>query len=293
MNQFANTGIPETAPRDATLYILADNGSRPGRTLYSKVILDSRLYQPVTSFALNHFTVDLSADPIGALPDTVHIALGDAGGDQNYLVLGPADYATENLSHFGEIGGPWARLWDIRLSGDNPDVLMDTVVPIRARFVLSTPITSAIAQQAVPAEVALEPNYPNPFNPNTTIRYHLPLSGHVRLQILDVLGRPVAVLADGPAEAGTHEAGFSGEQLSSGVYFLSPGDESGNAYAPHGPDQVRGPHEDGTLRRIVQESIAASDRFMVPNPHVQWAGSFTPVTHQPSAATSTGVRAPS
>ena len=71
----------------------------------------------------------------------------------------------------------------------------------------------------VPGAFALSPNYPNPFNPETTIPFLLPQQGHVRLSVYDVLGREVAVLVDGVRTAGRHQAHFDASRLASGVYF--------------------------------------------------------------------------
>ncbi|MEM1041497.1 MAG: PQQ-dependent sugar dehydrogenase [Bacteroidota bacterium] len=62
--------------------------------------------------------------------------------------------------------------------------------------------------------------FPTPFAEQTTVQYTLDASGPVRLAVYDVLGREVAVLADGQAEAGTHEAVFEAAGLPSGVYLL-------------------------------------------------------------------------
>jgi hypothetical protein len=71
----------------------------------------------------------------------------------------------------------------------------------------------------VPTKYALYPNWPNPFNPTTTIAYDLPRAGHISLRIFDLLGREVCVLKDGFVEAGTHRAMFDGSGLASGIYF--------------------------------------------------------------------------
>lgn len=77
--------------------------------------------------------------------------------------------------------------------------------------------TSA-GREELPAEVALLGNYPNPFNPETTIRYALPRAGMVRLAVYDLLGREVATLVDELQPAGRHAARFHGDDLQSGVY---------------------------------------------------------------------------
>lgn len=71
----------------------------------------------------------------------------------------------------------------------------------------------------MPAEISLSQNFPNPFNPTTTIRYSLPVTTHARLTVFDLLGQKVAVLLDGVTEAGDHKVEFNGAELASGVYF--------------------------------------------------------------------------
>lgn len=72
---------------------------------------------------------------------------------------------------------------------------------------------------SIPDHFNLEQNYPNPFNPNTTISFQLPVSGHVKLKIYDVLGNEIATLIDEFKNAGKHNLVFNAENLSSGMYF--------------------------------------------------------------------------
>jgi len=64
-------------------------------------------------------------------------------------------------------------------------------------------------------------NYPNPFNPTTTISYTLPEDGKVQIKIFDVLGREVATLMDGFDSKGNHSIVWNGSNVSSGIYFYS------------------------------------------------------------------------
>ena len=72
---------------------------------------------------------------------------------------------------------------------------------------------------AVPTQKAFASNYPNPFNPSTTIKFSVPAKGHVNVTVYDVRGREVAVLQDGMLEASSYSLQFNGEGLSSGTYF--------------------------------------------------------------------------
>ena len=67
---------------------------------------------------------------------------------------------------------------------------------------------------------SLYPNYPNPFNASTTIRFALPVENHVRLTVYDILGRKIATLADRRMPAGSHSFFWNAEELSSGIYIL-------------------------------------------------------------------------
>jgi hypothetical protein len=72
--------------------------------------------------------------------------------------------------------------------------------------------------------LTLYQNFPNPFNPLTTIRYYLPAAGRVRLDIFDASGKLVVTLADKQMGKGAHAAEWkgtnaNGSQVRSGVYF--------------------------------------------------------------------------
>ncbi|WP_164682506.1 invasin domain 3-containing protein [Cyclonatronum proteinivorum] len=71
----------------------------------------------------------------------------------------------------------------------------------------------------LPEAFVLEQNYPNPFNPVTNIRFGLTEQDDVRLEVFDILGRRVAILQNGPMEAGWHTVVFDASRLASGVYL--------------------------------------------------------------------------
>jgi aminopeptidase N len=88
---------------------------------------------------------------------------------------------------------------------------------------------SAGGTATLPSTVELDQNFPNPFNPETVIRFSLPSKSAVRLVVYDVLGRIVAVLVDGTKEAGRHEVRWNAGDVPSGIYLCRL---EGEAQAP-------------------------------------------------------------
>ena len=80
--------------------------------------------------------------------------------------------------------------------------------------------SSASDLPTTPTKLALYPPAPNPFNSTTTIGYSLPAAGNVSLTVYDLSGREVARLAAGVKAAGTHEAVWVADGVSSGVYVV-------------------------------------------------------------------------
>jgi tetratricopeptide (TPR) repeat protein len=62
-------------------------------------------------------------------------------------------------------------------------------------------------------------NYPNPFNPSTTISYTLPEEGRVQIKVFDALGREVETLLDGVVGSGKHSVYWNRSSSASGIYF--------------------------------------------------------------------------
>lgn len=71
----------------------------------------------------------------------------------------------------------------------------------------------------IPVKFGLEQNYPNPFNPTTVIKYELPKSGLVKINIYDALGREIKTLINKQEPAGNYEITFDAAKIPSGVYF--------------------------------------------------------------------------
>lgn len=72
-----------------------------------------------------------------------------------------------------------------------------------------------------PSDFTLEQNFPNPFNPSSTVRFSVKTEGPVELFITNALGQNVGSLVDGIVAAGTHEVTFNADGLASGTYFYT------------------------------------------------------------------------
>lgn len=72
---------------------------------------------------------------------------------------------------------------------------------------------------SLPSDYMLSQNFPNPFNPSTTIRYHLPEHLLVTIKIFNILGLEVVTLVNEEKPAGRYDVEFDASNLSSGIYF--------------------------------------------------------------------------
>ena len=87
-------------------------------------------------------------------------------------------------------------------------------------------LLSLVDVHGLPETFALHQNYPNPFNPSTTIRFDLPEASNVSLVIFDMMGREVATLMSGQADAGYHFIQWDGtnsigSSVAAGVYIYT------------------------------------------------------------------------
>lgn len=123
------------------------------------------------------------------------------------VMLADGDSFDDPLQNYG------TRTWWFRENGGGPATpwaVMDPNVSVGIE-----------EQQAIvlPKTVELLGNYPNPFNPTTTLQYSLPATGEVELQVFDVLGRQVARQSAGTQRMGVRQIAFDGSVLSSGIYY--------------------------------------------------------------------------
>jgi hypothetical protein len=104
----------------------------------------------------------------------------------------------------------------------NGRALAQTAVTLDANTV-TNPVVTSVKSSALPQKFSLLQNFPNPFNPSTTIQYSLEKAANVSLKVYNLLGHEVTSLVDVFQEAGNYKVLFTTNnlkyKLTSGVYF--------------------------------------------------------------------------
>ncbi|MCH7859114.1 MAG: hypothetical protein IID14_05370, partial [Candidatus Marinimicrobia bacterium] len=145
-------------------------------------------------------------------------------------VLAAAPTTTVGLSYrYEDLALAMASLGQTVVSGDwtiKATDGQDTLEALGEPFTLTLDTGTLILKTllALPEAFALQPNYPNPFNPSTILPFALPQATQVSIVVVDLLGREIRRLVAGPLPAGYHRAVWdgmtsSGEPAPSGVYI--------------------------------------------------------------------------
>ncbi len=179
---------------DALTYLnrFEPNTSRPPWTDYNKYVANFG-----TPAVYEYARISINNLPWTNDRIKVFHYLVDDNNDLN-LVNTSSFGGSSNLSFIAAMTAPSVHIFKI---------FKETITGIK-------PITGII-----PKEYSLSQNFPNPFNPSTTIQFAIPNSQFVILKIYDVLGREVAKLVEGELNPGELSVVLDAKSLASGVYF--------------------------------------------------------------------------
>lgn len=177
-----------------------------------------------------------TAGTIRPLWDYPH-ASGDASITGGYVYRGNAIPGLRGRYVYGDYGS--GRIWALTLNGSQTPtnaLLLDSPYLISAfaqdrnrelyvvsygtgrLYRMAGPATDT-GSAGTPADFFLSANFPNPFNPGTTIRFGLPVTVPVRLSVFDIAGRELRVIVNETRQPGNYEVTLDTAGLASGVYL--------------------------------------------------------------------------
>lgn len=179
-------GTPDDPSDDKQLTVIVFDGDRDGRFTASESIIGTQMYAYSESPPESHQVINWFFDR------NIVLRFKPASGDQFALP---------------EEGAVLRFYWSVPVGPD--DIYL---------------VRPAQASLPPPSSVFLFNNFPNPFNPTTTIKFYLPVKSKVKVTVYDLLGAEVAVLLDEERDVGEHYAFWggknrSGMSVASGVYL--------------------------------------------------------------------------
>ncbi len=117
-------------------------------------------------------------------------------------------------------GMPYSLVFDLTIVYPNRHIRATTHGSgVFERSLVQNPVGITAGNNTVPKEFALYPNYPNPFNPSTNIKFDLPKSSNVVMKVYNIMGQEVYTLVNENLNAGSYTVKFNASFLSSGAYF--------------------------------------------------------------------------
>lgn len=145
-----------------------------------------------------------------------------ASGPREWLFIFDQPYSTTVHSNYTQdiFSGTAQRVMYMATWNRIHQATFSPVGPPEDRFLINPSLATSVRSVTdLPMTSSLDNNYPNPFNPTTTIPFTLPSSVFVTLRVFDVLGREVSTLVSEQLSAGNHAREFNSVGMSSGIYF--------------------------------------------------------------------------
>jgi subtilisin family serine protease len=125
--------------------------------------------------------------------------------------------ANPNLLRVGQIRDILVKTADVIMTIDGPVAILNPAAAVEAAKNAKT--VTAVNQNSIKINFALDQNFPNPFNPTTSISYSVPKESMISLKVYDILGREVAVLVNEKKQEGNYNVSFNANKLASGTYI--------------------------------------------------------------------------
>jgi len=189
--------------------------------------------EPVDDLGLPILVTDVirfqQSIPVGFLNSDEALAIADANGGNDFRAQFTPEETPVVLTA-GDLHIPvrperWRVFWQVTyLSPEGGNDQLQVFLDIMTGEVLDATLVANEAVPGIPAAFVLGPNYPNPFNPTTTIHLDVSRTGPVTLKVFDLLGRTVRTLLNQPLTAGHHTVQWDGtdargQAVASGTYL--------------------------------------------------------------------------
>lgn len=172
--------------------------------------------------------LDSAAVQVGATHSLALLPAATPGGSSRVLIryaesdLGGLAYFLERsirVFRWNESAARWVLMGGTVDTAFNEVSVRLTEAGTYAAFTTAGPTGLQEEEDGKPFGFGLEQNFPNPFNPSTTVVYEIPSPLHVMIKVYDVLGREVRTLVDALLQPGRHRVEFEANSMASGVYF--------------------------------------------------------------------------
>ena len=201
-----NTSSYWRSSSGGTQYWQVDLGT--GSLNYNQVVIDWR-----SSRHAKNYEVRVSGSATFSTYTTVYTKTNGTGGVETIALLNAPRTERYVRLHMTLVNSSYYGVNEFKVCGTSPAAA-------------SKENAGELTAATIPTEVTLLPNYPNPFNPSTNIRFSLPQQSLVTLKIFNMLGEEVAILVNEVRERGNYTVTFYASRLTSGVYFsvLQAGD---------------------------------------------------------------------
>ncbi len=175
------------------------NGTNPGCNGSGCHTLEDGLVSASATGLNVAITVNTTSSVAGELVDAngTVVAVNNSTGNNPFTLTAP---------------GP--GVYTVNAGFKNPSKKWDSVM-------VNTSVTDVGENPSNPSLFKLFDNYPNPFNPSTTVRYSIPEASFTSIKIYDALGNEVSSLVNETKQAGTYEVEFKASDLSSGIYYYT------------------------------------------------------------------------
>ncbi|MBU2491073.1 MAG: Ig-like domain-containing protein, partial [Bacteroidetes bacterium] len=199
---------------DRTLYIaipptITSSQPLPGDTAFKvNNLIGVRFSRPMDTTSVR-LAFSMSPSTSGSFTWT-------AGSTMILFIPNPA--LLYNTNYTLTIAATAKSLGGVPIDGNNDGIPGD---PYILNFKTESGTTDISETGNVPYKFELKQNFPNPFNPSTTIKFQIPKTSYVTLKVFDYLGREIVTLVDGEKSPGNYETQFTidDSKFSSGIYF--------------------------------------------------------------------------